>query len=101
MELKWTGKALSDMARLHEFLAAVNKPAAGRAVQALTKTPPILLGNPRLGERLFQFAPREVRRVLLGGTRFPTESGFDPLRAEAVAYPGGSLNSLLIFTGWK
>ncbi len=66
MELKWTGKALSDLARLYEFLAPVNKPAAVKAVQALTKAPSILLSNPRLGEQLFQFAPREVRRILVG-----------------------------------
>lgn len=39
MELKWTSKALSDLARLYEFLAPVNKPVAARAVQALTKAP--------------------------------------------------------------
>jgi plasmid stabilization system protein ParE len=53
MELKWTSKALSDLARLYEFLASVNKPAAARAVQALTKAPTILLANPRIGEQLF------------------------------------------------
>jgi len=66
MELKWTDKALSDLARLHEFLASVNRPAAVRAVQALTKAPTILLTNPRIGEQLFQFEPREVRRILVG-----------------------------------
>ena len=66
MELKWTSKALSDLARLYEFLAPVNKPAAARTVQALTKAPTLLLGNPRIGEQLFQFEPREVRRILAG-----------------------------------
>jgi len=66
MELKWTDKALSDLARLHEFLASVNRPAAVRAVQALTKAPTILLTNPRIGEQLLQFEPREVRRILVG-----------------------------------
>ncbi len=66
MELKWTGKALSDLARLYEFLAPVNKPAAARAVQVLTKAPTILLTNPRIGEQLFEFEPREVRRLLVG-----------------------------------
>jgi plasmid stabilization system protein ParE len=64
MKLKWTSKALSDLARLYEFLASVNKPAAARAVQALTKAPTILLTNPRIGRQLFQFEPREVRRIL-------------------------------------
>ncbi|MBI1904980.1 MAG: type II toxin-antitoxin system RelE/ParE family toxin [Rhodocyclales bacterium] len=66
MELKWTGKAHSDLVRLHEFLAPVNQRAAARAVQALTKAPTILLANSRIGEQLFQFEPREVRRILVG-----------------------------------
>ena len=66
MELKWTSKAFSDLARLYEFLAPVNKPAAARAVQVLTKAPAILLTNPRIGEQLFQFEPHEVRRILVG-----------------------------------
>lgn len=66
MELKWTGKAISDLTRLHEFLASVNKQSAARVVQALTNAPSILLTNPRIGEQLFQFEPREVRRILIG-----------------------------------
>ena len=66
MELKWTSKALSDMARLYEFLVPVNKPAAARTIQALTATPTGLLANPRIGERLDEFEPREVRRILVG-----------------------------------
>uniref|UniRef100_E6QR05 Plasmid stabilization system protein n=1 Tax=mine drainage metagenome TaxID=410659 RepID=E6QR05_9ZZZZ len=66
IELKWTSKALSDLARLYEFLAPVNKPATAKAVQTLTKAPTILLTNPRIGEQLFQFEPREVRRILVG-----------------------------------
>ncbi|MBU0498533.1 MAG: type II toxin-antitoxin system RelE/ParE family toxin [Gammaproteobacteria bacterium] len=66
MELKWTRKALSDLARLYEFLAPVNKPAAARAVQALAKAPALLLTNPRIGDQLFEFEPREVRRLLVG-----------------------------------
>ncbi|MDR2092840.1 MAG: type II toxin-antitoxin system RelE/ParE family toxin [Azoarcus sp.] len=66
MTLKWTSKALSDLARLHEFLAAVNGHAAARAVQMLAKAPAILSDNPRIGEQLPQFEPREVRRILVG-----------------------------------
>ena len=66
MELKWTSKALSDLARLYEFLAPVNKPAAAKAVQALTKASAILPTTPPFGEQLFQFEPREVRRILVG-----------------------------------
>ncbi|MDY0271361.1 MAG: type II toxin-antitoxin system RelE/ParE family toxin [Advenella sp.] len=66
MMLKWTSKALSDLARLYDFLAIANKPAAARAVQTLTKAPTILLNTPRIGEQLFQFDPREVRCLLVG-----------------------------------
>ena len=66
MELKWTSKALSDLARLYEFLASVNQPAAARAAQSVTKAPSALLINPRIGEQLFEFEPREIRRILVG-----------------------------------
>jgi len=66
MELKWTSKALSDLARLYDFLAPVNKPAAAHTVQALAAAPASLLVNPRIGEKLDEFDPREVRRILVG-----------------------------------
>lgn len=66
MVLRWTSKALSDLTRLYEFLAPLNKPAAIRAVRALVKAPETLQTNPRIGEQLFQFAPSEVRRVFVG-----------------------------------
>jgi len=66
MKLVWTSKALSDLARLYEFLASVNKRAATRTVQSLTTAPTNLLANPRIGERLEEFEPREVRRLLVG-----------------------------------
>lgn len=66
MELKWTSKALSDLARLYEFLVSVDKRAAARTVQMLTAGPTKLLTNPRIGERLDEFDPREVRRILVG-----------------------------------
>lgn len=66
MELKWTSKALSDLARLYEFLASVNKMVAVRIVQSLTAAPSNLRVNPRIGERLEEFEPREVRRLLVG-----------------------------------
>ncbi len=66
MELKWTSKAHSDLVRLHEFLAPVNEQAAVRAVQSLVAVPSRLLQQPRLGEKLTEFEPREVRRILVG-----------------------------------
>ena len=66
MELKWTSEALSDLTRLYEFLASVNRIAAAHAIQTLTAAPLGLLENPRIGERLCQFESREVRRILVG-----------------------------------
>lgn len=66
MELKWTSKALSDLARLYGFLASVNQPAAARVVQSLTNAPTNLLINPRIGEQLFEFEQREIRRIFVG-----------------------------------
>ena len=65
-DLKWASKALSDLTRLYEFLAPVNQPAAARAVQALTAAPARLLEHPRIGERLDEFSPREIRRIVVG-----------------------------------
>lgn len=66
MTLKWTSKALSDLVRLHEFLAPVNPRAAAQTVQSLAAAPARLRDNPRIGERLQEFEPREVRRILVG-----------------------------------
>ncbi|MCD6706695.1 MAG: type II toxin-antitoxin system RelE/ParE family toxin [Thiobacillus sp.] len=66
MQLKWTSKALADLARLHDFLTPVNRSAAARTVQSLTAAPTNLLTNPRIGEKLDEFEPREVRRILVG-----------------------------------
>lgn len=66
MDVKWTDNALSDLVRLHEFLSPINKQAATSTVQTLTTAPTRLLTQPRLGERLDEFDPREVRRILVG-----------------------------------
>lgn len=66
MDLKWTSKSLSDLARLYDFLAPVNQSAAARTVQSLVAAPNALLKNPRIGEKLEEFEPREVRRILVG-----------------------------------
>jgi len=66
MEVKWTSKALSDLTRLYDFLAPVNKRVAARIVQALAGAPTRLLQHPRIGVRLEEFDPREVRRILVG-----------------------------------
>jgi plasmid stabilization system protein ParE len=66
MEIRWATKALDDIERLYDFLAAVNKSAAAQAVQALVAAPARLRENPRVGERLEGFEPHEVRRIFVG-----------------------------------
>ena len=66
MALRWTSKAHSDLVRLHEFLFAVDAPAAAREVRHLVAGAKRLSAHPRLGARLTEFAPRELRRVLVG-----------------------------------
>ncbi len=66
MKAEWTGKALDDLVRLHAFLAPLNPKAAAQAVQSLASVPARLLEHPRIGEKLEQYEPREVRRIFLG-----------------------------------
>ena len=66
MKLEWTSKAQSDLVRLHEFLFPVNPRAAAKTVRSLVDAPSRLPKHPRIGERLEQYAPREVRRLLIG-----------------------------------
>jgi plasmid stabilization system protein ParE len=66
MELKWTSKALSDLVRLYEFLAVKDTHAAARTVQSLTAVPNRLLDQARIGEKLEEFEPREIRRIIVG-----------------------------------
>ena len=64
--LKWTSKAQSDLLRLYEFLCLVNRSAATRIVRSLTDAPAKLIEQPRSGEKLEEFEPREVRRIIVG-----------------------------------
>ncbi len=66
MTVSWTSKAVGDLSRLHDFLAPVNRRAAARVLQALTLVASRLPEQPRIGEKLEQYDPREVRRVLVG-----------------------------------
>jgi plasmid stabilization system protein ParE len=66
VRVEWTGKARDDLARLFDFLAAVNPAAAGRVVQSLTTAAGDLVKQPRIGEGLEQYQPRDVRRVIVG-----------------------------------
>ncbi|MES2127082.1 MAG: type II toxin-antitoxin system RelE/ParE family toxin [Pseudomonadota bacterium] len=66
MDVRWSSKAASDLMRLYAFLEASNKPAAARTVQSLSAAAGGLPAHPRIGERLDEFLPREIRRILVG-----------------------------------
>ncbi len=66
MKVRWTRLATADLVRLHDFLAAVAPEAAARVVQRLAHAPDRLIGFPRIGEKLEAYAPRDVRRIIVG-----------------------------------
>jgi len=66
MALKWTSKAYSDLVRLHEFLGSVDPRAALRVVRQLVAGVKRIPVHQRLGVRMPEFDPREVRKVLVG-----------------------------------
>ena len=66
MKIKWTSKAVSDLNRLYQFLSRVNPDSAQQTLRSLSRGPDHLITNPRLGEQLFQFKDREVRKIHIG-----------------------------------
>jgi plasmid stabilization system protein ParE len=66
MKITWTRAAMGDLGRLYEFLRPVNPPAAARVVQRLTDAPDLLKNQPKIGTKLMEFEPREVRYILVG-----------------------------------
>lgn len=66
MALRWTSKAHSDLVRLYEFLEPVNPAGAARVVRRLVAGVKRIPAYPRLGVRIPEFAPREVRRLHVG-----------------------------------
>lgn len=66
MALRWTSRGHSDLLRLYEFLRPVNPTVAVRVVRQLVAGAKRIPTHPRLGVRLPEFAPREVRRASVG-----------------------------------
>jgi plasmid stabilization system protein ParE len=66
VRVRWTSQSLGDVARLHAFLAEVNRPSAAKVVRSFTAAARQLREHPRSGEVLEEFAPREVRRLIVG-----------------------------------
>ena len=51
---------------LHDFLAPVNKSAAKKAVKQLVDEAKLLRSHPLLGVEFDAYAPRNVRRLVIG-----------------------------------
>jgi plasmid stabilization system protein ParE len=66
MMLQWTTSANRDLVRLHAFLNPLAPRAAAQIVKQLVAAAEQLLTYPQLGERITAFAPRDVRRLIVG-----------------------------------
>ena len=79
MKIEWTENAAADLVRLHQFLAPVAPDAAAKVVPALARAPDRLRDFPRIGEKLDTYAPREVRRIIVGSYELRYEIADDGL----------------------
>ena len=79
MKIEWTEKASSDLVRLYEHLQPVAPAPAARLVQRLVHAPERLLNYPRIGEKLEAYAPRDVRRILVGNYEMRYEIAGDTI----------------------
>ena len=66
MKVRWSRAATADLIRLHAFLEPVAPAAAVRIMGQLRHAPDRLIDFPRIGERIDAYAPREVRRIIVG-----------------------------------
>jgi len=64
VKVKWTSQSLGDVARLHAFLAEVNRPSAAKVVRSFTAAARQLREHARSGELLEEFAPRQAIFIL-------------------------------------
>jgi plasmid stabilization system protein ParE len=65
MRLIWSGPALRDLDRLYAFLATKNENAAALVVRNLVRAGLQVPDHPRKGSRLSQYAPRDVRHLIV------------------------------------
>ena len=73
MTIVWAPAAWADLDRLHAFLAERDLDAADAVFDRLANSPAALLDFPRLGSRLSEFEPREVREYRVGRYRLRYE----------------------------
>lgn len=66
MKIQWHSKAKSDLAGIVEFLGKESRNTAQRKAKKIVAAVRHLQTMPRIGEQLAQFAPNEIRRILIG-----------------------------------
>lgn len=66
MRLNWTSKAISDLSRVYQFLAVINRGVAVKNLNSIEKAAYGLLESPRIGFRLEEFSPKDVRSLVVG-----------------------------------
>ena len=79
MQVIWTRQALGDLDRLYAFLEPLNPAAARTVLEQLTSAPDSIRSQPQIGSRLPDFAPRDVRRWLVGNYELRYELAEDAL----------------------
>jgi plasmid stabilization system protein ParE len=79
MALRWTTSAHRDLVRLHAFLEPADRRAAAAAVKRIVSGVKHIGRHPRIGTRLPEFAPRDVRRLIVGDYEIRYEVGDDQL----------------------
>ena len=65
MRVVWSADARRDLARVHDFLAPKNRPAADRTVMTLTRAPLHLIELPRMGIRVESLPEKDIRRIVV------------------------------------
>jgi toxin ParE1/3/4 len=64
MKVKWTARARTRLAEIHDYIAQDSKPRALAMVERILDCAEVLLLAPRSGARLQAFADDEVRELL-------------------------------------
>jgi plasmid stabilization system protein ParE len=86
MKLRWSAEALADLDRLRDFVSPVNPPAAAKIIRTLRAAALLLTQRPRIGRPTDRYAPREVRRIIVGAYEIYYENAPDHILVLSVMH---------------
>lgn len=66
MKVRWASSGLADLVRLHDHLGPKSPEAADAAIKRLVDAVTTMRDHPLLGEKLDAYAPRAVRKIVVG-----------------------------------